>query len=220
MLALVVCVPVPALALSGLNVPLPSVVERVAAALVPFATAPTLEDGAELASGRIVQAPGQRTQVVLLRSGTKSAKQTVRVVRHALTTASPSSSRARTKAGTLLPKASGPSSTFGEDSMAETPASPAPSPGPTADTLGPAASPPPTNVDVKPKPRPADTRPRLVPDPGLVADVDQSVELDVKPAEPVDGVVDVKPSEPVVALLPPVRERDESPLPSDADSGK
>lgn len=58
MLALVVCVPVPALALSGLSVPLPSVVERVAAALVPFAGDTVLEDGTAFAAGQIVHAPG------------------------------------------------------------------------------------------------------------------------------------------------------------------
>ena len=54
MLVLVVCVPVPALALSGLSVPLPSVVERVAAALVPFGDATVLDGGSTLAAGRIV----------------------------------------------------------------------------------------------------------------------------------------------------------------------
>ena len=44
LLGIVVCVPVPVFALSGLNLPLPGVVERVAAALVPWADAATLDD--------------------------------------------------------------------------------------------------------------------------------------------------------------------------------
>jgi len=228
MLALVVCVPVPALALSGLNVPLPSVVERVAAALVPFATAATIEDGTTLASGRIVQAPGQDARVG--RSSAPKPVATVRVVRRVAAPTPQSSSRARTKAGTLLPVSSGPSPTFGEDSTAATPASPAPSPATTEDTTpAPTESPAPApsaNVDEKPKPkpkpRPTDPRTPVAPnvehDPGRVADVDSPVEPDVKP---VDDVVDADPGvKPVVPLLPPIRERDESPLPSGADSGK
>ena len=60
-LVLVVCVPVPAFALSGLTVPLPGIVERAAAALVPWADAPTLDTHALAAStthGSIVLEPG------------------------------------------------------------------------------------------------------------------------------------------------------------------
>jgi hypothetical protein len=53
-LVLFVCVPIPALAFSGLSVPLPSVVERIAAALVPFGHEVTVEDGQALAAGEIV----------------------------------------------------------------------------------------------------------------------------------------------------------------------
>jgi hypothetical protein len=224
MLALVVCVPVPALALSGLNVPLPSVVERVAAALVPFATAATIEDGTTLASGRIVQAPGQDARVG--RSSATKPVASVRDVRRAAAPTPQSSSRARTKAGTLLPVSSGASSTFGEDSTAATPVSPAPSPAPREDTPAPAesAAPAPSaNVDEKPKPRPTDPRPvapEAKPDPGPVTDVDPSVEPDVKPPEPIDDVVAVPDVKPVVPPLPPIRERDENTLSPDADSGK
>lgn len=61
-LVFVVCVPVPAFALSGLNVPLPGVVERVAAALVPWANAGTLDKHALAASttrGAIVDVPAR-----------------------------------------------------------------------------------------------------------------------------------------------------------------
>jgi hypothetical protein len=64
-LAFVVCVPVPAFALSGLSIPLPGVVERVAAALVPWANAPTLETQALAASttrGSIVLVRGSPSE--------------------------------------------------------------------------------------------------------------------------------------------------------------
>jgi hypothetical protein len=227
MLALVVCVPVPALALSGLNVPLPSVVERVAAALVPFATAATIEDGTTLASGRIVQAPGQDARVG--RSSATKPVATVRVVRGAAAPTPQSSSRARTQAGTLLPVSSGPSPTFGEDSTAATPASPAPSPTPREDTPAPEESPAPApsaNVDEKPKPRPTDPRPPVAPDakpdPGLVAGVGPPAEPDVKPPEHVDDVADavVPDVTPLLPPLPPIRGRDQNRLLPDADSGK
>lgn len=60
-LVLVVCVPVPAFALSGLTVPLPGIVERAAAALAPWADATMLDTHALAAStthGSIVLEPG------------------------------------------------------------------------------------------------------------------------------------------------------------------
>lgn len=231
MLALVVCVPVPALALSGLNVPLPSVVERLAAALVPFATAATIEDRTTLAFGRIVQASGQDARVGRSPSATKSVT-TIRVVRRKATPTPQSSSRARTKAGTLLPVASGPSSTFGEDSTAVTPASPAPSPAPREDTPARAETPAPApsaNVDEKPQPRPTDPRPPVTPDikpdPTPVDDVVPSVDLDVKLPEPLDPVEDVVDAvvpgvTPLLPPLPPLLGRDANRRLPDADSGK
>lgn len=53
-----VCLPVPALAATGLSIPLPSVVERLAAALVPWAEAAT-RHAASPVEGRIVLAPGE-----------------------------------------------------------------------------------------------------------------------------------------------------------------
>ncbi|MEX2613394.1 MAG: hypothetical protein WD380_07440 [Gaiellaceae bacterium] len=46
-----VCLPIPLSAASGLTIPLPAVVERIAASLVPFADAATLESNQALASG-------------------------------------------------------------------------------------------------------------------------------------------------------------------------
>jgi hypothetical protein len=51
-LALVVCVPIPTLALSGLAIPLPSVVERIGASLVPWAHVASLDTDTLAASGR------------------------------------------------------------------------------------------------------------------------------------------------------------------------
>jgi hypothetical protein len=65
-LALVVCVPVPAFALSGLALPLPGVVERVAAALVPWADALGIgpqELTVETTGGSIVRGPERASHV-------------------------------------------------------------------------------------------------------------------------------------------------------------
>ena len=57
-----ICLPVPLLAATGLSVPLPNVVERIAAALVPWAE-PVAFESSELqgASGTIVPAAGETT---------------------------------------------------------------------------------------------------------------------------------------------------------------
>jgi hypothetical protein len=72
-LALVVCVPVPALALSGLSLPLPSVVERIAAALVPFGDQSALPAGTTLTAGRIVRVAALEQEA---RSSASTAKRT------------------------------------------------------------------------------------------------------------------------------------------------
>src|SRR5688500_11832081 len=78
-LALGLCLPVPVLAASGLAVPLPTIVERVAAALVPFANADALLADSALASGRsgsivIVEGeqPGGATPLVGARPAVES----------------------------------------------------------------------------------------------------------------------------------------------------
>lgn len=208
LLAVVVCVPVPALALSGLNVPLPSVVERVAAALVPFATAATLEEDATLAAGTIVHAPGGPKARVAHTSPATNPVAAARVTRRAnAKTQAPSSSRARKKAGHILPTSSGPSSTFGEETVPTEPASPAPRPTPTASTP-PADTKPPTRT----------TEPNVRPEPDDKADPIPTVEPDVKP--PPDETVDtpskpdVKPSDPPAPNDPPAR--DEKPVERDS----
>jgi hypothetical protein len=60
-LVLGVCLPVPALAATGLSLPLPAAVERVAAALVPWAeTDPLGEQSTRGSRGKIIFAPNER----------------------------------------------------------------------------------------------------------------------------------------------------------------
>jgi hypothetical protein len=63
LLFLGVCLPVPLLAATGLSIPLPATVERLAAGLVPFAEAATLEadDSAGARHGVIVRTPTEKT---------------------------------------------------------------------------------------------------------------------------------------------------------------
>jgi hypothetical protein len=67
-LVLGICLPVPLLAVTGLSIPLPSSVERLAAALVPWAETSNLDaSGAGGASGSIIRTPGE--------GGTNSSRQ-------------------------------------------------------------------------------------------------------------------------------------------------
>lgn len=59
-----ICLPVPLCAATGLSIPLPGPVERIAAGLVPWADSATLDANAALtrgAGGSIVFAPGERS---------------------------------------------------------------------------------------------------------------------------------------------------------------
>jgi hypothetical protein len=62
LLALVACVPVPLLAVSGLAVPLPEIVQRVAASLVPFVTRDDPAQSEALSRASIRLAPGESAQ--------------------------------------------------------------------------------------------------------------------------------------------------------------
>lgn len=62
LLALVACVPVPLLAVSGLAVPLPEIVQRVAASLVPFVTRDDPAQAEALSRASIRLAPGESAQ--------------------------------------------------------------------------------------------------------------------------------------------------------------
>ncbi len=198
MLALVICVPVPALALSGLSIPLPSVVERIAAALVPFAGAATTEDGATLASGRIVQAPGQKA---VRRS---SHPTTIRVVRMKTTAAAAARPNVVRVRATSVPASTGPSSTFGEDTTvaAAAPASPAGEAGTPAPGL-PTLAPIPTRDETTTKLPTLPTEPSPAA-PDVLPDVDLNDEL----LEPVEEIVsEILPGLELPVLGPPARER-------------
>jgi hypothetical protein len=184
MLALVVCVPVPALALSGLNVPLPSVVERVAAALVPFASAATLDDGTTLAAGTIVRtqrsdagrptpARGTRTQVAVVRVRRSASKP------RPATRVRAAQPKARVAVSTLAP-----ATTHGEDTanVTETPVST-----PVADT--PASTERPNETKPKERANPTAADVDVKPDPKL--DVDVVPEPEVEP--PLEPALDVVP---------------------------
>lgn len=62
LLALVACVPVPLLAVSGLAVPLPEIVQRAAASLVPFVTRDDPAQAQALSRASIRLAPGESAQ--------------------------------------------------------------------------------------------------------------------------------------------------------------
>jgi hypothetical protein len=65
LVALGICLPVPLLAATGLAIPLPATVERLAAALVPWTETEGLDEAdAVAASGAIVYAPGEKTSDV------------------------------------------------------------------------------------------------------------------------------------------------------------
>lgn len=127
MLALVVCVPVPALALSGLSVPLPSVVERVAAALVPFAGDTVLGDGRALAVGQIVHAPGsdRTADAPAARTAPRPAIRLSRASRAAAPAAAPTTA-ARHSRPARVPVAKVPVGTRLEESSTTTVAAPTP----------------------------------------------------------------------------------------------
>jgi hypothetical protein len=181
LLALVVCVPVPALALSGLNVPLPSVVERVAAALVPFAGVTTLDGETTLtASGKIVHTSARGTK-----SSSGPQGRTTAVARVQRTTTKPAArprpSQARV-AATPTPAVStlAPGTNHGESLTPRVPEPSVPTPGPTApDTKA--------GPDKRLDPSPPASDVRL--DVDVVPEPDVKPEVDVSPTP----VPDVKP---------------------------
>jgi hypothetical protein len=64
LIVLGICLPVPLLAATGLSLPLPATVERIAAGLVPWMQTATLDENEALAAGAngsIVRAPGEQT---------------------------------------------------------------------------------------------------------------------------------------------------------------
>lgn len=82
-----VCLPVPVFAATGLSVPLPATVERIAAELVPFADPVTPADGQAQTRGSIVLTEAERVRLVVVadpaaarvpvRSGSHQGRQAV-----------------------------------------------------------------------------------------------------------------------------------------------
>ena len=75
-LAAGLCVPVPLLAATGLSLPLPATVERLAASLVPWAesAAGASDDIARGTSGTIISAAGERTRRGAVQTATPAAR--------------------------------------------------------------------------------------------------------------------------------------------------
>lgn len=60
LIVLGICLPVPLLAATGLTIPLPATVERLAASLVPWVETAMVDSNGALLRGTIVLAPGER----------------------------------------------------------------------------------------------------------------------------------------------------------------
>jgi hypothetical protein len=65
LIVLGICLPVPLFAATGLTIPLPATVERLAAALVPWVEAAMVDANRALLSGTIVLAPGERIEAAV-----------------------------------------------------------------------------------------------------------------------------------------------------------
>jgi hypothetical protein len=189
MLVLVVCVPVPALALSGLSVPLPSVVERVAASLVPFASSVTL-DGESLAAGAIVHVPAREA----VRAPATAGSTTPEVVGVARSTRAwqPKTRATYVPDGGSTP---GPVTPRSEVPTEDAPKAPDPAPeAPAAPTAPPDSDEQPTGEGEKPTPP---VEPDAKPKPKDDVDIVPTVDVDVKPPdatlEPDVKVLDVIP---------------------------
>jgi hypothetical protein len=177
-LVLGVCLPVPVFAGTGLAIPLPAAVERIAAALVPFADVAAAQATETLARGSITLAPGERQAT---RSAPSAERQTDSVAararngRHApavgeKTRPSPGDERNGSSPLTPTPEpaAGAPASDSPAEPAHEEPASspareepaarpepPAPLP-PGADPLPPPPPPPPLPPPPPPPPRPVE----------------------------------------------------------------
>jgi hypothetical protein len=219
LLVLVVCVPIPAFALSGLAIPLPGVVERAAAALVPWAEAvPTLDAETLAASrvhGSIILAPDESPT-----AGT-TASRPARPARRA-----PATRRVATTAGEAPAASHGGGVTRSAPEVTPTvPSQPqgdgggsgstAPAPAPTpAPTPAPAPKEPTGGAGHKPKTE-GPVTPDVTPT-GPIPGVDPKADPDV---EPVDEP-DVKPQPADDADVAPVDDPAESPKWDPADPAK
>lgn len=215
-LVLGVCLPVPVFAGTGLAIPLPAAVERIAAAVVPFADVAAVQATESLTRGSITLAPGERQGT---RSAPSAERQTDSVAaraqngRHAPAVGEktrPSPGDERNGSSPLTPTPEPAAEAPASDSPAE-PANEEPSSSPAREE--PAArpeppAPPPPAADPPPPPPPPLPPPPLPPPPPPPR------------PRPVEEVVDkVRETEPVVEepvrdiLPPPVKDAVDGLLP-------
>jgi hypothetical protein len=193
MLVLVVCVPVPALALSGLSVPLPSVVERVAAALVPFGDTTVLDGASTQAAGRIVLTAD--TVAVEAPVGMQAAATEPRATSPTSDAppAAPATKPGRRDTATKEPRTgtvtSGATVEEETDAPASAPAEPAPATPEEPTGRDPAPAPAPTPAPVPPTRMPT-KEPTKIPDVSLTPVADAVAVVDTTPVPEPDRKVD------------------------------
>jgi hypothetical protein len=228
-LALGICVPVPLLAVTGLSVPLPSSVERIAAALVPWAESSTLDAGgaARGAGGSIIPAQdeggprGSRKHAVSRAAGRRASARAVPGSRPAVARPGAPAERTGTRPGVTsddrsptAPADTTPGETRQDansggaaDSPVQAPS--AEQPGPRQDAPPPPAPPPPALRP--PPPPPAIAPPPPPPIAGIVEDTTNTVRDTTRPivddvGNTVDNatkpVIGVKPVEAVKGVVP------------------
>jgi hypothetical protein len=216
-LVLGVCLPVPVFASTGLAIPLPAAVERIAAAVVPFADVAAVQAAESLTRGSITLAPGERQAT---RSAPSAERETDSVAarvqngRHAPAAGEkrrPSPGDERNGSSPLTPApepaAGAPASGSPADPAHEEPASSPARDEPPARPEPQAPPPPPPASDPPPPPPPLPPPPPPLPPPP-------------PPPRPVEEVVDkVRETEPVVEepvrdiLPPPVKDAVDGLLP-------
>jgi hypothetical protein len=200
-LVLGLCLPVPVLAATGMSVPLPSVVERIAAALVPWAEAPVADPTLPLgARGSIVLDPSERKGATAQAPSGQSTSRPEPVATQATAPDAPSQRPVR-----MSPAATGvriPS----EPILRPRPAAPAPSSAPAAPVAdpAPASAPPARHENGTPAPRPTSALIPTPSPPGPDPVTESATPASVVPApvqETVDEVISIV--QPVVDQTPP-----------------
>jgi hypothetical protein len=125
LLFLGICLPVPLLAATGLSLPLPATVERLAAGLVPFAEAATLEGADESAQRQralIVQTPAEKRAAARVRGAVTARTPAARAARRAAPPHRPTGGRRSSPSAKPKP---GPAKTSPEPTNDEPTGSPA-----------------------------------------------------------------------------------------------
>jgi hypothetical protein len=177
-----VCLPVPVLAATGLSVPLPATVERMAAELVPFADVVPLGDAPVQTRGAIVLTQAERRRLLIV---TAAAPTAVRV------NAQTSPQFERRKAVLSPRRLAVREETKTKPPRTRPPAQPKPAPPPAAPPTGPVGDGPEPG-DEKPKPAPP---PRPQPQPRPKPDEEAKPRPKPKP-KPKPDQEQAKPKEP------------------------